>query len=92
MGFVVHDLRELLELLFAMEYAPDEPWAAIAIQKGLSHADPEIRELALSVVGSGCSVMWEPLLLKCAAVEHEPWLQRYFALILDDGKRRRTAK
>lgn len=86
MGQQIQDLRELLELLFALEDAPQEPWVAVAIQRGLQHEDPELRELALSVVGSGCSIIWEPLLRKCAAAESEPWLRRYFDLILSDSQ------
>lgn len=92
MGQQIHDLRELLELLFALEGAPHEPWAAATIQRGLRHPDPEIRELALSVVGSGCSLIWVSLLTECAASENEPWLRRYFALILDDARRRPVAR
>lgn len=92
MGQQIQNLRELLELLFVLEDAPHEPWVAVAIQRGLRHSDPEIRELALSVVGSGCSLIWESLLTECAASENEPWLQRYFALILDDARRRPAAR
>lgn len=90
MGRRIHDLKELLELLFALEEAPQEPWAQSAVHRGLMHSDPEIREMALSVLGTGCLKVWAPTLIQCEAVEKEPWLRRYFALMLDDVRRRST--
>lgn len=92
MGRRIHDLRELLELLFAMEEAPQEPWALSAVHRGLMHSDPEIREMALSVLGTGCLIVWTPTLLQCEANEKEPWLRRYFALLLDDARRTSAAR
>ena len=67
-----------------MDTLPDEPWVHHYVHTALRDANPERRELALSVLSLGTPQVWAPVLFDYIKQEREPWLCRFARLVLDD--------
>lgn len=83
-GHRTHSLRVLLEGLYALESLPNEPWVHQCVRTGLSDPDPDLRELALSIIATGEPHTWTPVLFNYLRQETKPWLYRYARMVLDD--------